>query len=101
MKKYKKLVRDKIPIILEKKGIEYKIHIADKKEYWQKLKEKLLEEINEFSKSESAGEFIDILEVMDAVKDYKRFDKRKLEVIKRKKVRERGGFKKRIILEES
>ena len=99
--KYNKLVRDKIPEILEEKGIKYKIHIADKKEYWEKLKEKLLEEIKEFSKSKSIDEFADILEVLDAIKDFKKFDKKKLEMIKRKKAKERGGFKKRIILEES
>lgn len=99
--KYNKLVRDKIPEILKKKGVIYKIHIAGKKEYWEKLKEKLSEEIKEFSKSETIEEFADILEVLDAVRDYKKFDKKKLEIIKKKKAKERGGFKKRIILEES
>ena len=101
MKEYNKLVRDKIPEIIKKKGGKYKIHIADKKEYWRKLKEKLLEEIKEFSKSETIEEFTDIMEVLHAVRDYKKFDKKRLEAIKKKKVRERGGFKKKIILEES
>lgn len=99
--KYNKLVRDKIPEIIRKKGGKSKIHIAGKKEYWGKLKEKLLEEIKEFSKSETIEEFTDILEVLEAVRNYKKFNKRKVEMIKRKKVKERGGFKKRIILEES
>lgn len=101
MKKYNKLVRDRISDILKKKGLKYKIHIAGKKEYWKKLKEKLLEEIKEFSKSETIEEFADILEVLDAVKVYKKFDKRKIETIKKKKAKERGSFKKRTILEES
>ena len=99
--KYNKLIRDKIPEIIKKKGGKPIVHIADEKEYWEKLKEKLLEEIKEFSKSGSIKEFADILEVLDAVRDYKKFDKRKLETIKRKKAKERGKFKKRIILEES
>lgn len=99
--KYNKLIRDKIPEILEKKGVRYKIHIADKKEYWQKLKEKLSEEVKEFSKSESIDEFADILEVLDAISIYKKFNKGKVKAIKKKKTRERGGFKKKIILEES
>ena len=101
MKKYNKLIRDKIPEILDRKGIKYKIHISGRKEYYKKLKEKLLEEINEFSKSESIEEFADILEVLDAIRIYIRFDKRELEVIRRNKAKERGGFKKRIILEKS
>lgn len=99
--KYNKLVRDKIPEILEKKGVRYKIHIADKKEYWQKLKEKLSEEFKEFSKSETIEEFADILEVLDTIRNYKKFDKRKLESIKKNKAKKRGRFKKRIILEKS
>lgn len=99
--KYNKLVRDKIPEILKKKGVKYKIHITGKEEYWDKLKEKLSEEFKEFSKNESIEEFADILEVLDVIKDYKKFDKRELETIKKKKARKRGSFRKRIILEES
>jgi len=99
--KYNKLVRDKIPEILDKKGLKYKVHFADKKEYWEKLKEKLSEEIKEFSENESVEEFADISEVLSAIRKFKKFDKRKIESIKKNKAKERGGFKKRIILEES
>lgn len=101
MKTYNKLVRDKIPEVLETKGIKYKIHIASKEEYWEKLKEKLLEEFKEFSKSETIEEFADILEVLDVISNYKKFNIRKINAIKTKKTKERGSFKKRIILEES
>ena len=77
------------------------IHIADDAEYWQKLKEKLREEIEEFSKDESVEELADIFEVLDAIADYKRFKKEDVERIKEKKAEERGKFKKKIILEES
>src|SRR5690242_12314385 len=99
--KYNKLVRDNIPSILKAKGEKYKTHKAGKLEYWAKLKEKLAEEVAEFTASESAEELADILEVIDAITKFKKVDKRTLATIKRKKLRERGGFEKKIILEES
>lgn len=99
--RYNKLVRDKIPEIIKKKGGNFKIHIAKNKEYWEKLKEKLREEIKEFEKAESIEEMADILEVIDAIIKFKKLNKKKLLAIKQKKLKERGGFKKKIILEKS
>lgn len=99
--KYNKLVRDKIPEHIKSKGGILIIHIANDKEYWEKLKEKLQEEIKEFSESETIEEMADIQEVINAICSYKKFGKKKLEAARKKKARERGVFKKRIILEKS
>lgn len=99
--KYNKLVRDKIPEYIKSKGGVPITHIANDNEYWEKLKEKLLEEIKEFSKNEIIEEMADIQEVVDAMCDYKNFSKQDIDEIKRKKVEERGAFKKKVILEES
>ena len=99
--KYDKLVRDKIPEYIRGKGGTPITHIADREEYWLKLKEKLLEEIEEFKASESKEEIADILEVIDAIIDFKNFDKKEVDQIKEKKAKKRGKFKDRIILEES
>ena len=99
--KYNKLVRDKIPEYIKKKGEAVITHIADEKEYWQKLKEKLIEEINEFNKNENTEEFADILEVIDTIAEYKKFDRKEIEKIKAEKAETKGKFKKRIILDES
>lgn len=99
--KYNKLVRDNIPEIIKAKGEVPMIHIAADAEYWQKLKEKLQEEVDEFLKDENIGEIADILEVLDAICDYKGFDKHEVEGVKEKKAKERGEFAKRIILNES
>jgi len=99
--KYNKLVRDKIPQYIKNKGGTPITHIAADKEYWQKLKEKLQEEVNEFQESESIEEIADILEVIDAMCGYKKFDKGKLQKVKNEKAKKRGKFKDKIILEES
>lgn len=99
--KYNKLVRDKIPEYIKSKGGVATVHIANKKEYWEKLKEKLLEETKEFFESERIEEIADIQEVIDAICTYKKFNKKKVELVRKKKAKERGAFKKKIILEES
>lgn len=99
--KFNKLVRDKIPEYIRSKGGQSVSHIATDKEYWEKLKEKLLEEFEEFKKDESKEELADLLEVVDAIADYKKFDPAEIEAIRKKKADERGKFKDRVILDES
>ena len=99
---YNKLVRDKIPEIKaqQKKRIEYHEARTDE-EYWHKLKEKLQEEIDEFGKRGDMESFGDILEVLEAVRDFKKFDHQELIVLKRNKKITFGGFEKRIVLQQS
>jgi len=95
-----KLIRDKIPEIIRKNGKVPVTHTASDEEYKEGLKNKLQEEFKEFFESESDEEMADILEVIYAICDYKKFDKKKLEILRMKKAKERGKFKKKIILDE-
>jgi len=99
--KYNKLVRDKIPEIIKDKGEVPITHTASDDEYWLKLKEKLQEEADEFMRDNDEKELADILEVVYAICDYKKIDIKKLELLRKKKAGERGGFKERIILDET
>lgn len=99
--KNSKLVRDKIPEIIKKKNAVPITHIASDEEYWQKLKEKLQEEVDEFMKDSNDEELADILEVVYAICDFKEIDKNKFELLRKKKAEERGGFKDKIILDET
>ncbi len=94
-----KLVRDKIPEIIKKSNKISKTHIANDEEYWNELKSKLLEEVNEFLEDNNSEELADIQEVLYAIYDFKGFSKEEIEKIRSKKMNERGGFKNKIILD--
>lgn len=94
--KYEKLVRNKIPEILDKKGISYEKRIADDLEYKYELIKKLEEEIVEFKEEFNVEELADVIEVVDALKKLPEYGN--VEELRIKKKEERGGFDKRIIL---
>ena|SRR3989344_4622012 len=99
--KYNKLIRDNIPEHIRSKGVEPVIHTATDEEFWNKLKEKLQEEVQEFLESENMEELADILEVIEAIEKYKTFDPTEVARIQAEKAATRGKFEKRIILDES
>lgn len=98
---YDKLVRDKIPQVLDAQGIKAVTHIADNEEYFVRLLAKLREEVEEFATDVIEEEIADILEVLNAIILTKGFSKEAIEAIRKKKLEERGGFNEKVILEQT
>jgi predicted house-cleaning noncanonical NTP pyrophosphatase (MazG superfamily) len=96
MESYNKLVRDKIPEILDGKGISYEKRIASPEEYKAELIKKLGEEVKEFSEAGDPEELADILEVVEALKKLPEYAA--IEELRLKKLKERGGFEQGVIL---
>ena len=96
MESYNKLVRDKIPEILDEKGVSYERRVASSEEYKAELIKKLGEEIQEFSEAGDPEELADVVEVIEALKKLPEYSE--VEVIRQKKREERGGFDEKIIL---
>ena len=79
------------------------IRIADDEEYVYALKHKILEEANELTKAKSENneleEIIDIMEAVNAYITHKKVSIESADKMRKFKLRKRGGFSKRIILE--
>ena len=102
MKKNGKLVRDKIPEIIENSGKEPIIRVLDDNEYKEELLNKLYEEYNEVietkTKEETLEEFSDVLEVLIALLEYNGYTLEDLLKCRDEKKEKRGAFQKRLYL---
>ncbi len=98
MKIYNKLVRDKIPEIIEAGGSICETEILSPAQYLQMLDAKLDEELAEYHRDQNREELADLLEVIYACAAARGCSPEELEAIRLKKQRERGGFEKRILL---
>lgn len=100
MKVYNKLVRDKIPEIINADNRKAITRILDDDEYVKELNIKLQEEVKEYLEDNNAEELADIVEVIYAILDSKDITIEEFEKIRKAKVEKRGAFKKRIFLEK-
>jgi len=102
IKKYNKLIRDRILEIIEADGEKPYSRILNKKEYIEEIKKKILEETKELiqakKKEEIVNEIIDIQELIDVL--ISGFGLKKSEIQKQQKIKnkKRGGFKKKLFL---
>ena len=99
-KVYNKLVRDRIPEIIEASGKTCIWETLSDEQYIEFLNKKLQEEVIEYLESGTVEELADIGEVMHAILDYKGIPLTEFQRIRNEKLQDRGGFKKRILLKE-
>ena len=94
-------MRDKIPEIIQKNGKSPVTKYLSDKEYFNELKNKLSEEVDEFKQSNSVEELADILEVVFSLALHLGVRKTHLEEIRLKKNDERGSFNDKVFLIET
>lgn len=97
---YNKLIRDKIPEIIEKSGKRPITEILDDEAYKKHLDIKLGEELQEYLNDDNINELADLVEVVYAILKYKGIEPDDFERIRKKKAEERGSFDKRLLLKE-
>lgn len=98
--KYHKLVRDRIPEIIESAGKKCICTELSDDAYIAMLDAKLNEELAEYQESKSLEELADLLEVMQATVLARGCTLEELERVRAEKAAKRGGFAKRLLLEE-
>ncbi len=96
---YNKLVRDKIPEIIEVDDKKANTRTLKDGEYLVELARKLQEEAEEFIKDASINELADIKEILIAMRESIGVSDDALENARRQKADERGGFRDKIFLE--
>ena len=97
---YNKLVRDKIPEIIQSSGKVCVTETLSEEAYIHALDAKLSEELREYQNSKSLEELADLLEVMGAVVKARGWSWEELTAVRKAKRAERGGFEQRILLKE-
>lgn len=98
MKVYNKLIRDKIPQIIEASGKSASVEVLDDSAYVKSLNIKLQEEVDEYLEDKSVEELADIVEVIMAILKHKEVSLEAFESIRKKKQEDRGAFDKKLFL---
>lgn len=101
---YQKLVRDGIPNLITSQGKAFRTRILDTDEYIVQLRNKWIEESEEYfeavNNKEALEELADMLEVLYALAATHGSNGEALEKIRAEKAKCRGGFKERVFLIE-
>ena len=98
---YDKLVRDRIPEIIESTGRSCGTRVVFGDEFYSYLDKKLDEEVSEFREAGNLEELADIMEVVYGLAEYLGYTEQELNVLRSKKRDERGGFSRGIVLTDT
>lgn len=98
IKTYNKLVRDKIPEIIESEGKKCVVETLGDFEFLVALDAKLDEELAEYHEDRSVEELADMLEVIYAAALARGYTREALEKIREEKAESRGTFEKKLFL---
>jgi len=91
---YNKLVRDRIPEIIERQGKVCVVSTLPEQDQLAHLNAKLHEELNEYSASGDVTELADMVEIIRAILKLKGVSLEDFEVLREKKKEANGGFDK-------
>ena len=98
--KYRKLVRDRIPEIIETSGKTCATEILSDDEYLSMIDAKMDEELAEYHKDQNIEELADLMEVIYAAAIARGYTIEQLENVRAEKAEKRGSFQKKILLVE-
>lgn len=99
-RKYNKLVRDRIPEIIEASGKSCVTEILSDEDYLHMVDAKLDEELTEYHADQNIEELADLMEVIRACAVARGYTIEQLEQVRAEKAAKRGGFEKKILLKE-
>lgn len=101
---HNKLIRDKIPEIIEANGGTYEIKTLSDEEFDIELRKKGIEEAQEIVETPDEkllGELADQLQVIKSIGELHGIGFEEVEKARKEKLEKRGGFKKKIFLVSS
>ena len=99
-RKYNKLVRDRIPEIIEASGKSCVTEILSDEDYLHMVDAKLDEELAEYHADQNIEELADLMEVIRACAVARGYTIEQLEQVRAEKAAKRGGLEKKILLKE-
>ena len=98
--KYSKLVRDRIPEIIETSGKTCVTETLSDEDYLRMIDAKLDEELAEYHKDQNIEELADLMEVIYAAAIARGYTIEQLEKVRAEKAEKRGAFQQKILLVE-